>query len=229
MARPEPIVSTVELQSGEKVGLCAIEVTSIPHLSILQKRFAQTPNIDAEYKQDMARLLSELYQSRKLHGLRTDSPREIALELLFSTEEARNQPYKARIRLHLIIRAIDESEDGVTATISSLLRICSSALDFGKYEYEVVSLEKLTSSVAGIDDSCIVALVKEEQLKNLQNQALPSCYFFRRLPITANDLSRIVNALTDHPNAAISIQLIPTSYSQRKPTPSIGWHRPLRP
>jgi hypothetical protein len=214
--RPEPIVSTVELQSGEKVGLCAVEVTSIPHLSILQKRFAQTPNIDAEYKQDMARLLSELYQSCKLHGLRADSSSEISLELLFSTEEARNQPYKGHIRLHLIIRAIDQSEHAVVATISSLLRICSAALDFGKYEYEVVSLEKLTSSVAGIDDSCVVALVKEEQIKNLQNQVLPSCYFFRRLPITANDLSRIVNALTDHPNAAISIQLIPTSYSSEE-------------
>lgn len=213
MADSEPIVSTTELQTGEKVGLCAVEITSIPHLSILQKRFAHTPNIDAEYKQDMARLLSEVFQNCRLRDLRPESRREVSLELLFSTEGAKNQPYKGQIRLHLIIRAIATSEQEVADTLSSLLRICSATLDFGKYEHEVVSFEKLTSSVARIDDSRIVALVKEEQFKSLQNPVFPSCYFFRRLPITANDLSRSINALTDYPNAAISLQLIPTSFS----------------
>jgi hypothetical protein len=67
--RTEPIVAVADQQSGEKVGLCAIEVTSIPHISLLQKRFAQTPNIDAEYKQHMARSLSEVYQSCNAEGL----------------------------------------------------------------------------------------------------------------------------------------------------------------
>ena len=32
-------VSIVELASGERVGLCAVEIVSVPHLSILQNVF----------------------------------------------------------------------------------------------------------------------------------------------------------------------------------------------
>ena len=58
-------ISIVDLANGERVGLAAIEITTIPHLSILQKRFATTANIDTEYKQNMARLLSEVFQNYK--------------------------------------------------------------------------------------------------------------------------------------------------------------------
>jgi len=33
-------VSITELANGERVGMGAVEITTVPHLSILQKRFA---------------------------------------------------------------------------------------------------------------------------------------------------------------------------------------------
>ena len=40
-----PLISIVELANGERAGLGAVEITSVPHLSILQKRFNAIANI----------------------------------------------------------------------------------------------------------------------------------------------------------------------------------------
>jgi len=207
------IISSLPLATDEIAGFGAIEILSIPHVSILQKRFSVTPNIDAEYKQDMARLLSELFQSYKLNHITGGCFKDIALELLWCTEEVKNQPYKANIKLYLIIRAIGDSVKETENTISSLLRICRATLDLEKYEYRGISFDDLTPRIQKIDDTNICAIVKEERIENLQNQILPSCFSFDRLSITETDLSRIVNALTDQPNCAISFQLMPTTYS----------------
>ena len=51
-------ISIVELTNNELIGMSAVEITAVPHLSILQKRFSTITNIDTEYKRDMASLLS---------------------------------------------------------------------------------------------------------------------------------------------------------------------------
>jgi hypothetical protein len=213
MPTVDHITSTVELQSGETLGLGAIEITSIPHASILQKRYSVTPNIDAEYKQDMARLLSELFQSYKHNFIAGGCYKDIALELLWCTEEVKNQPYKANIKLYLIVRAIDDSVKAVENAISSFLRICRATLDLDKYEYRGISFGDLAPRIQNIDDTSICAIVKEERIENLQNQILPSCYSFDRISPAETDLSRIVNALTDQPNCAITFQVMPTTYT----------------
>ena len=213
MIIPYPIISAIELQNEEFVGLGAIEITSVPHISILQKRYSTTPNIYTEYKQDMARLLSEVFQNYKLTYNKNGGFKDISLELLWLTEEVKNQPYKASIKLYLIIRAIDDIEKEIENTINSLLRICKATLDLEKYEYKSISFDDLSLCIHKINDQSINAIVKEERIENLQNQLLPACFSFGRLPITENDLSRIVNALIDHPNCAVSFQLMPITYS----------------
>jgi len=205
-----PSVSIAELANGERVGLGALEVTSVPHMSVLQKRFSTVANIDTEYKQDMARLLSEVFQGHK------NAPggcQDVALEILWTTHEAKNQPYRASIKLHVIIRAIGAGAADVERTVASLMGTCKATLDFGKYGYRDIPLGELASRVRGIDDSSIRAVVKSERLESLQNMILPYCFSFERLPATENDLSRIVGSLIDHPNCAVSLQLMPTAYS----------------
>jgi len=209
------MVSFVELQNGEKIGLGVIEITSVPHLSILQKRFSAVANIDTEYKQDMARLLSEVFQNYKnvSHGCQ-----DISLEILWLTQKVTNQPYKAAITLHLIVRAIGNNNAEIEHTITSLLRICKATLDFGKYDYRDADIGELTARVKNINNQSIKAVVKSEQLEVLQNQLMPYCFAFDRLPVTENDLSRVVSSLIDHPDCAVSFQLIPVTYSAAEAT-----------
>jgi DNA helicase HerA-like ATPase len=199
----------VEMQNGEFVGLNAIEITAIPHISVLPKRFPNIPNIDTEYKQDMGRLLSEVFQLYKNIGRQ-----DIALEILWATETVNNQPYKASIKLYLITRCIGVNQNNINDTISMLMKICQATLDFGKYNYREINSNELITRVSAINNQSVKAVVKAETLENLQNTALPYCYTYGKIPFSEEDLGRIVNALIDYPDAAVSFQLIPLLYSE---------------
>ena len=203
-------ISITNLASGERIGLGAVEITAVPHLSVLQKRFSAVANIDTEYKQDMARLLSEVFQNYKNAP---NSCKDISLEILWSTQEVKNQPFKASITLHIIIRAIGNDDAEIENTITSLMRICKTTLDFGKYDYRDADINELTSRVKKINGQSVKAVVKNERLENLQNNLLPYCFAFDRIPVTENDLSRVVSSLIDYPDCAVSFQLIPVTYS----------------
>ena len=94
----------------------------------------------------------------------------------------------------------------MTLPVMTALR---STLDLQKYEYRDMDEEELMGCVRAVDDSAVKALVKEETLENLQNQMIPVCYAYDRIPDSGQDLSRIVNSLIDHPGCAVSFQLIP--------------------
>ena len=111
-------ISVIELSNGEYIGISVVEITSVPHMSILQKRYQNIANIDTEYKQDMARLLSELYQG---YRNTSNSYGDISFEVLWITQGVKNQPYKASISIYLVFRAIGSSDADVEETISSLI------------------------------------------------------------------------------------------------------------
>jgi len=203
-------VSIADLINGERLGLGAVVITAVPHLSILQKRFSAITNIDTEYKQDMMRLLSEVYQNFKYAA---NGCQDISLEILWSTQEAKNQPYKASITLYIIIRAIGNNDTSIENTIKALMQICKATLDFGKYDYHDANINELLSHVKNINGQSVNAVVKNERLENLQNNIVPYCFAFDRIPVTENDLSRVVNSLIDYPNSAVSFQLIPVTYT----------------
>jgi len=208
------MISTTLLSSDEFVGLGAIEITSVPDISILTTPQTANPEqVTWEYKRDMANLLTEIYQQYRVLNTATGENNDISLESLWVTQPVANQPYKADIKLYLIARAIHSNKDSVGNTIKSLLRICHATLDLLKYEYREISYEELSPIVGNVGDKKITAIVKEERLENLQNQILPFCYSYDKLPNNNQDLSRIVNTLINYPDCAISFQLIPTTYS----------------
>ena len=203
-------ISFAALANGEKIGLGVVEITAIPHISILQKRFSAVSNIDTEYKQDMARLLTEVYQNYKSA---VSNYQEVSLEILWTTQEVKNQPYKASVSLHIIIRTIGNNEADIENTITSIMRICKSTLDFGKYNYKDIDITELMSRVQKVSNESVKAVVKSEGIENLQNSMLPFCFAYDKLPETENDMSRIVSSLIDYPDCAVSFQLLPTAYS----------------
>lgn len=205
----ENVILTGYLESGETVALQVIEISSLPDISIIDNN-ADEPAVIDSYKKDMGNLLSEIYQNYKAQCAVTGQNQDISLELLWTTEEVMNQPYRAKIRMFLIVRAIGRIAGEAADMTIPLMTALRSTLDLQKYEYRAVSEEELMSCVRRVDDSSVKALVKEETLENLQNQMIPCCYAYDRIPDSGQDLSRIVNSLTDHPGCAVSFQLIPT-------------------
>jgi hypothetical protein len=202
-------VSYASLENGEKAGLSVIEITTIPHNSILQQRNKNIPNIDTEYKQDMVRMFSEVYQNYKNT---TNGCHDISLELLWSTKPVKNQPYTASIAIHIIVRSIGSNNADIENTITSVMRTCKATLEFGKYGYREITYVELASHIKNISDESVNAIIKNENLENLQNSLMPYCFAFEKVPVTENDLSRICNTLINYPNCAVSFQIIPVSY-----------------
>ena len=203
-------ISTESLTNGELVALGAIEITSIPHISIIDERQGAIADIVEKYKAEMVALLNEVYQSYKTISYSNGYSKDISFELLWTTYEVKNQPYNAEIKPFIVVRSIDNNRAALTTTVTSLLDLITSTLSLQKYEHRVVEGNELKAIVSSINDTSIKAVVKEEKVESLQNQLLPYCYAFDRIPKSNNDLSRIVNVLIDYPGCAVSIQLIPT-------------------
>lgn len=205
-------ISTEKLTDGEAIALGAIEIISIPHISIIDERENAITETVEKYKNEMSSMLGEVYQAYKSMSCANGYSKDISLELLWTTQAVQNQPYNAQIRLFVVIRAIDNDTNSATQVVSSLIKLCESTLSLQKYETIEIKYSTLAENVLHINDTNIKAIVKEEKAENLQNQLLPFCYAYDRIPVSNNDLSRIVNVLIDYPNCAVSMQLIPTSY-----------------
>lgn len=205
-------IKTLELNSGEYVGIGAIEITSIPTLTILKDNYPQGTDIENEYKQGFSNLLTEMYQSYRTFTSKNSSA-EVSFEFLWLTEPVTNQPFKAKIGLYMVLRAIGSDEPSAKLMVERLLSSCDSMLKMYQYSSRRIDADVLQDGIGKISTQVIEALVKDERIENLQNQMLPNCYAFDRLNGCAHDLGSLINSLIEHPNCAMSIQLIPTRLS----------------
>jgi hypothetical protein len=205
-----PTLGAAALSAGEFAALDVIAVTAIPHASILFKRFQDTPNVDVEHRQDMARLLGEVFQAYS-QARRSGGRQEVSLEVLWTTRPVEQQPHRADIRLHLVTRAVDATPEAAAALAAAVRRSVIATLDFGKYQHRDATVGELLAELARERDKA-VALVKEERVDDLQNQLVPEVFAFARLPQTNNDLSRVAGVLIDHPDCAVSFQVMATAY-----------------
>ena len=125
-------INTLELNSGEFVGIGAIEVTSIPALSIVKDNYPQGADIENEYRQGFTNLLTELYQNHRTFSSHNENA-ETSFELLWLTEPVENQPFKAKINLYMILRSIARDENTAILMVERLLSSCTSMLKMYQY------------------------------------------------------------------------------------------------
>lgn len=208
----EEYIKQFETNNGEFVCLSALEVTSIPHMSVLVNSYPANADIEYELRLALNNLLSEIYQNYKSFILANDMA-EMSLESLWITEPVENQPYKAKIRIFLIVRAINRSEDSSVEMVDSVLSSCDATLRLNKYGTEKVPVSALEGYISKVEKGTVRAIVKDEHIENIQNEMLPVCYVVDRMDGSAHDMGSIVNCLINHPNCAVSFQLTPTSFS----------------
>ena len=201
-------VSCTRLNSGETNAISCVEILAIPHIDILNDN-RPYDEIVASYQTEFGNLLNEVYQVYRDQN-QTGKNADVSLELLWKTEPVRNQPFNASVRLFLIARTIAPTETAAAEMAGIILKQCCTTLALLKYDYTDLPAEELISVVRTINDQNVQAVVKDETAANLQNQMLPYCYSFDRFPLQGKDLSRIATALTDFPNTAVSVQLMPS-------------------
>lgn len=209
-------ITTESLTNGEKIALGILEVTAIPHISIIDETPNAITEVTERYKVEMDGLLNEVYQSYKSISMAAGYSKDVSVELLWATSEIKNQPYKAQIRLFVLVRAIDMESEAAEETVETVIKLFKSTLALQRYDYKEIAYNDLKPIISKTKDTSIRAIVKEEKAENLQNQLLPFCYSYDRVPISNNDLSRIVSSLIDYPDCAVSMQLIPTIFENNE-------------
>ena len=210
-------ISFMEISSGEYVGVCSIEITSIPDISIISSRYQDYTDIEKEYMNNFSSLASEVFQNYK-YIISQNSNAEISMELLWVTEPVNNQPYKAKIRPFLVIRAISGDQSSAQAIIEQIYSLYESSLKLQKYGFEEIEFPRLTEIISGVQIEDSIAIVKDEREENLNNQFLSAAYSIDVFDSYAHDMSSIMNELTEQPYSMFSIQLFPTQLTVEEKT-----------
>lgn len=207
----------MEISSGEYVGVCSIEITSIPDISIISSVYQDHTGIEKEYMNNFSSLASEVFQNYK-YIISQNSNAEISMELLWVTEPVNNQPYNAKIRPFLVIRAISGDQSSAQAIIEQIYSLYESSLKLQKYGFEEIEFSRLTEIISGVQIEDSIAIVKDEREENLNNQFLSAAYSIDVFDSYAHDMSSIMNELTEQPYSMFSIQLFPTQLTVEEKT-----------
>lgn len=207
------MIKTTLLQNGEYAGICTLEITSIPHISILESEYSNKTKEEIlfKYKVDMQALISELYQNYKLND-----NNDISYELLWVTTPVENQTFKAKIKLFINVRVVNKSNDALKASIQSSIQLIKNSLTNNKYDVESVVDDTEFDLLRKKNN--IFSLSKETRVINLQNQMVPYCYTADRLLETQLSLDKIVNTIVDYPYSILSLQLTPILLSDEEKT-----------
>lgn len=206
------MVKIMETNNGEFLGVAALEVTTIPSISILQNDSNECVDIEGEIKSSFGNLLVEIHQNYKSFTMQNANS-ELSVELRWKTEPVLNQPYKAKVRLFIISRAISGSEESATEMVERVLSVSEATLRLYKYGSQRISISELESALESSNGKAVYALVKDEHIETLRNEMLPVCYSVGRLEASAHDLSSVVNSLIEYPDCSISLQLTPTQFT----------------
>lgn len=207
------MIKTTLLQNGEYAGICTLEITSIPHISILESEYSNKTKEEIlfKYKVDMQALISELYQNYKLND-----NNDISYELLWITTPVENQTFKAKIKLFINVRVVNKSNDALKASIQSSIQLIKNSLTNNKYDVESVVDDTEFDLLRKKNN--IFSLSKETRVINLQNQMVPYCYTADRLLETQLSLDKIVNTIVDYTYSILSLQLTPILLSDEEKT-----------
>ncbi len=210
------MISLAKLINNDITGMSIIEVTSMPHLSILSDGQLSNQEQLTENYNNAINILTEVYQKYKHLNILDQSDHDLALELLWLTQAVNAQTYSASIRLFITIRFISNDEELIRQHVQALTEIFELSLKQHRYEYSLVDVDDFSQIISPISTKPVTALVKEEKVENLQNLMMPYCFSFDRMEQSNQDLGRIINTLINYPNCALAFQLIPTFYTHEE-------------
>ena len=208
-------ISCVHLKNKEYAALSAIEITGIPHISIIDSK-DKLNQVLSDYKIGFNDLLSDLHHIYRTENHKNNKISDISFELLWKSEAVDNQLYKSKIRLFFIVRAIHDNKHSAYTSVNTVIDIVNSLLLAQKYEFSQIQYSELNDVIRSIDNTKIQSILKEERIENLHNQFLPFCYAYDNFKVTDSDLSKIVSVLSKSSDCAISFQLIPTHFSSNE-------------
>lgn len=195
------------LSNGRCIGVAAAEITAVPYFELLHS------------DPDRASKINQVLFTQILTGLhRRVDPNNVAIEILWQSRPVTNQTYKAQVHQYIILRQMGVDANGVTESLQKLQEGLANDLSVKSYSIRFLDSDdefaQFTQDLSGTDATAVLAVSKKERIaSNMFYQGGIYCTDVIK-PSEGLNIADLTNALTQYPNSAVSLQLIPTQYNQ---------------
>ena len=206
-----------ELADGEFNGIDIFEINEIPDISILIRESSEEKDFSQRHKKEFETMLTEFFFGCKQDFTSQYQNQDYSIELIFKSEEVKNQTYKANVKIYIILRAISREKEYLKSRLQELKNAIKSVLAINKYTLsEIENKENILNEIKEIECKEKRVITKDYRMENIQSAYLPQCFTFDKLPIQDCNFTKIISTLMQYPDSAIIIDLIPTLFSQNE-------------
>lgn len=196
--------------NGQCAGYAVAEIKYIPYYELFS------------INKEKAKQEIQDFYTRFLSGLmRTGETNSISFEILFHSVPVKNQIYAAQVRMYFIVRYIGSEADSVNDKINSIIYNLKQDFENINYSFDVfeeqAELNDFFEELGQVDYSCLSCVARSEKLMSNTFQPGSGMYFNDVIVPAENvNIAGVTNAMVRFPNAAVSIQIIPTAFNENE-------------
>ena len=195
-----PNIDIIQMNNGAAIGLLIYELQAVPGVE------AENGGLAGASAKNRRAWLDILNAAAPYAATR-----DVSLELLFATEPAAGQIYQAQTHMYLIARKYGGAQEDIQAQLESLSVSLETALASGGIAFAGVSWqdEAFAAVTGGIRGQSAMTVLRRERVQ--QSQQLGAFSYGAPLGEDGPDAwSGVFDALSRHPRAAVSLEVIPT-------------------
>lgn len=202
------MVQISRVNNGQVVGITVMEVTAVPYYELLHT------------DRDRACSINQTLFAQLLTGLhRRVQPNTVAAEILWYSQPVSNQTYKAQVHQYVILRQMGTDAQLVEASLSQIREGIFNDLTGKGFSVVIYRQQKqydaFCERLSHTDATSVLAVSKKERAGG--NMFAGGIYCTDVVEPSADlNIADLTNALTQYPNSAVSLQLIPTAYTQEE-------------
>ena len=193
--------ATLAMKNGRFIGYSACEIDAVPTREALGNADAQAVAAITDAVLPILHEAAALYEAGST-----------AIELFYAASPAEKKEIsKARIHIFLLIRRMTSVGESAALQADQLAKEIANRL--GILNYHLTPCEPpfkaVQSAMRAVDASSAAALIRGEKISGGVMAAFPY-YHCDPIPASALGFNAVVNALSDRPGSALSIQIINT-------------------
>ena len=161
----------------------------------------------------------QLFYTEFIAGLfRSVSPNTFSFEIIFHSVPVKNQTYSAQVKMYFVVRQLGQEKEKIEFSIISIMSNLKNDFESRNYSFDILDSEyqykRFFNEIRQTDNSCTTALSKNEKVFGNVFAANGGLYFNDVIePNECINVARITNVMTQFPNATVSLQIIPTNFT----------------
>ena len=202
-------IFTASLRDDRQIGCAVFEIKSFPEFEAVNANDRR--GIENLY-QNFAHVLSEYFHFEQ----GTDS----VIELLWLTQEAKNQAFRSRVRVFCVVRAIAATAAEVEMRVTQAYQHLGSAFSAAGFEVAKSdeAYDEALSLLEAVAHQSLVAVEKSEKLAGNLGSVYPY-YYPEVIPVnTTDNFTSLISTLSEHGDCCVSFQLLPALMEPQEKT-----------